>query len=547
MQFVVLFCVLLACGSTLFADSSSDLQSLIDRAQVLFDQQKYAAAIPELEQAVKIKPDIRGAYYQLGFSYWRLGRNADAIQAFTKELALPPPDPYSLYYLGRIYLERNDLAAATKYLEASVKAGGVLDARDRLGSAYLKIGKIDQAILTLSAAVQNNAEDDSAHYLLGRAYQRKGDATAARREFALVKTMKGTVQLSTAALLRLSSELQNRDLTAAAATARELESSGDSEAMIKAGQNLGQAGMVAESIDLFKKAVALQPRSADAQYDLGRSYAALNAIDPSIESLRRAVALKPEMYEAQLLLGTMLVNAGRSAEAIPFLAKAAELHRGDPRLLTMLGLQYLDNRYYGEASDALEKSIKLDATNPDPYFLLIQVDYRSDRYEAALNLAEEAVKRFPNLAMSHFHYGVQLENLNRLDQAKAELEKTIRMDPTLTGAALSLGDVFYKLGKPEKSLAEFETVVANDPSQADAWSGIGKALIELKKYEDAEFQMRRAIAIHKDVPSLHLYLAQALRALGRADDSKKEAAVFNTLTLQRAKMRDQDAERSYVK
>ena len=74
---------------------------------------------------------------------------------------------------------------------------------------------------------------------------------------------------------------------------------------------------------------------------------------------------------------------------------------------------------------------------------------------------------------------------------------------------------------------------------------MGKALIQLKRYEEAAREMEQAISVDPELASLHLYLSQAYRALGRMDEAKSEATVFTRLNRIRAQKRDQDVERVY--
>ena len=76
-----------------------DLQSHLKAEQTALDSENYAEAVRELRAAIAIHPDIRGAYYQLGFALFQLKNFKEAEKAFTKELDFQPPDAYSLYYL----------------------------------------------------------------------------------------------------------------------------------------------------------------------------------------------------------------------------------------------------------------------------------------------------------------------------------------------------------------------------------------------------------------------------------------------------------------
>jgi len=102
-----------------------------------------------------------------------------------------------------------------------------------------------------------------------------------------------------------------------------------------------------------------------------------------------------------------------------------------------------------------------------------------------------------------------------------------------------------ELGKLEAGIAELRKVIEHDPGVSHAWAGIGKALIQLKRYKEAMHEMERAVKVGEELASLHLYLSQAYRALGRMEDAKREAKIFARLNKIRAEQRDRDVERDY--
>ncbi len=77
------------------------LEQYLRVAQAHFDQERFQAAIAELQKVIALNPSIPGTYYQLGYCHWKLGKSSEAQRYFERELQFKPPDPYSHYYLGR--------------------------------------------------------------------------------------------------------------------------------------------------------------------------------------------------------------------------------------------------------------------------------------------------------------------------------------------------------------------------------------------------------------------------------------------------------------
>ncbi|HSM76176.1 MAG TPA: tetratricopeptide repeat protein, partial [Bryobacteraceae bacterium] len=481
----------------------------------------------------------------LGLALYRLNDFKESEKAFTKELSFQPPDPYSLYYLGRIRADQGQREQSISFFEKSLDAGEVLDVRQRLGSAYLALGRLDQAIRFLEVSVRARPEDGSVHYLLARAYQQKGRAAQAKIEFDAAARWKAKFRDDMISLSGLRSALAANNQAEAEARTRELAGSNDSDILLASATALGQAGLHQEAVPFLSKTISLNSAIPEAHYDLARAYIALDNRSAAMPELEKAVEIKPEFYEAQLLLGTLLADEGQSDLAIKHLRGAVQVRADNPKLLMMLGLQYYQHGYFADAIGVLQKASALEPQNPDASYLLIEAYYRNFEYERALALARETLARFPDRALSHYHLGAQLNNFSRLAEARQQLEMALAKDPGLVEAQSMLGDVLFKMGKADDSLKYFRQALATDPKLMDAQAGLGKALIQLRRYPEAAGAMEEALKIDPNLASLHLYLSQAYRALGRADDAKREAAVFSRLNQERANARDREGDRKY--
>lgn len=113
-----------------------------------------------------------------------------------------------------------------------------------------------------------------------------------------------------------------------------------------------------EALELFEKAVALQPQSGTFHYALANALSRTGQIDKSIEQYQIALEINPNDAEANNNLGYTLIQQSRASEAIPYFEKAVEIK---PSYQAYFNLAYADRRN-GMAANALtnyQKALEL--------------------------------------------------------------------------------------------------------------------------------------------------------------------------------------------
>ena len=141
--------------------------------------------------------------------------------------------------------------------------------------------------------------------------------------------------------------------------------------------NLGAAlaaeGRNEEAAARYRQVLALRPDHADARANLdrldaarlereGNDLAARGDLVAASERYRQAIALDPRRTHSQAGLGMALATLGRSAEAIPILRDAIRLGTDDPAVPNALGVLLLQSGQPREARSVLETAI---AKHPD--------------------------------------------------------------------------------------------------------------------------------------------------------------------------------------
>ncbi len=234
-----------------------------------------------------------------------------------------------------------------------------------------------------------------------------------------------------------------------------------------------------------RRAVRLQPRYAEAHYNLGLALESQGNIDGAIASYRQAIKLKPTIAEAHLNLGNGLRLQARLADAEQCFRKAIEIRPGYAEAHYNLG-NLLHARQENEAAiDAYRSALQCDA----------------NYYDARYNLA------------------IVLHACHRLDEAVDSFREALRMNPGNADVAYKLGTALSDVGRLEDAVAAFRQVLASRPDDEAACDRLGQALLQLGRIDEAEDCFRKALAIRPDYPAAWNNLAAVFHSRGETESA----------------------------
>ena len=211
-----------------------------------------------------------------------------------------------------------------------------------------------------------------------------------------------------------------------------------------------------EALKSIEKSVAIDPRNAAAQCDLGFLLTSAGRYGEAETHLREALRLKSAFPEGQLNLGNLLRLTGRRSEAEHAYAQAIGLRPKFAEALINRAIVLLD---LGRARDA-EPMIK-----------------------RALDVRPEA----PEL---HNLYGRILDALGRMDEAIAAHRKAVELDPRRAQSYAELGNTLVAYGKQAEGIEQYRTALRIDPDRADLRRVLGKHLDEAAAFVERESDYR---------------------------------------------------------
>ena len=146
-------------------------------------------------------------------------------------------------------------------------------------------------------------------------------------------------------------------------------------ALVHEGMNHQMAGELDDAIGLYKRSISLFP-TADAHTYLGWAYSFQGRIDDAIAQCEIAIKLDPEFCNPYNDIGVYLMQQQRLDDAVPWLEKAKQAKRYEPRHFPYLNLGrvYSAKGMLQKALEELRGALRLNPDNSEIAQLIEQLE-----------------------------------------------------------------------------------------------------------------------------------------------------------------------------
>jgi len=196
---------------------------------------------------------------------------------------------------------------------------------------------------------------------------------------------------------------------------------------------------------------------------LGVSEKDCGRFDQAAVVLTRAVEIDPRSAEAQSNLGFALFRLGRYEDACARYQRAIALQPNFPTALTNLGNTLMNLFRLEEAIAAHDRAIALKPDYGDAYANRGMALMFTSRNEEAGSNFDRALSLQPRLLTALFGKGVASINLRDFDTALAALNAALAINPNAAAMIAQRGRVYQELGKFDAAEAEFDAALAIEP------------------------------------------------------------------------------------
>jgi len=349
-------------------------------------------------------------------------KNANTVLAVTQRLAKENPSrAYAQYLHGMLSAQNGRPEEALKYLDRSIalaKIEGLHSARARV---LLKLGRSDEAVVSLQKAVQNNPDDQGLRLTYARLLVDIKEYEKARIEFET--------------LHQAAPE--------------------DAELLF----TLGLLSLESQRLDDAEKymmmLVRLKQREGEAQYYLGRIYENRKQYEAAIDWYRE-VHVGEYKFDARLRIADMLGISGRTEEAIEHLDAMLKGSQSDGSLVRIYiskGELLRSARRYEQALAVFNTALGIVPGNSDLLYSRALVAEKLGRIDLLEADIRTILKTEPDNAHALNALGFTLaDQTDRYQEAYGYVKRAIEIMPDDAAIIDSWGWVHYRLGEYDKAI-----------------------------------------------------------------------------------------------
>ena len=447
-------------------------------------------------------PDVaKQEYMKEGDRFFEQKRYNDAIVQYRNALGVDGRFGEARQKLGEAYLQIGEPAPALQeYVRAADLMPDNTDVQLKATALLIATGQFEDARTRVAKVLASNPKNSRALVLMG-------NSLAGLKDFdGAIKQLEDAVKIepSAAGYATLASVQLSR-------------------------------GNQPDAESAFRRAVAAEPNSVDAQLSLANYLWGVDRKDEAEKYFRGAVEKAPTHVMANRAMAVFLQHNNRAAQAEPYLRAAAEqetvgqapqrlaladyylsLDRPDDATAVLeplsrqpqseaaaktrlAAIQY-SRKQTAEAHRTLDEALKKEPANVEALLTKARFLGTEGKYSEALAFAAQAVKDQPNNIEAHYTMGMLNASANNRPAAIAAFNQVLRLNPRAVATQLHLSRLYLAEGNADQALTMAQDAAQQVPNDPTAQLTLARGLIAKGQLAQAEPVVKRLVSQYGKSP-----------------------------------------------
>ncbi len=531
-------------------------RALHQRAAIALRQHRLQQAIDDWTVVLKLQPNHVPSRLQRAEAFYQAQRWAEAVEDLSVVLKLQP----NHHEARRRRAEA--LYRLKAYSEALKDCRRLLASKEKRAEDRLLLARVllalrhhDQALEELTQAESQGLRKAELYYLRALALEERGEAEAALADYT--EALKRDPTHVQAGLNQVRLLLSLDRAAEAVKRCRQLLQQGAQPTQVRLwlAEALLETDQTQEAIEHLQQALDQAPKKkqrAKAHRLLAVAYARSGQVEKSQKAFRKALALEPDSAEIYLHRGLLALEQDKLEQALDDLQTACRLAPEDPRcrLARAMALErkglysqaladlnwllrhrrslkahlvrariYVAQNAHQLALEDLNRAVELNPRYAEAYRLRAALHLKLNRNAEALKDVKQALQYEPEDAELLTIQGEALRRQGKLQQAVEVLDRAIRLDAKLAPAWISRGMAHLNQGKAQQALKDLDRAVELVAENPRAYLQRGIIHAHLGNYEQAAQDFEQAIELAPTDAKAYAYRAMVALKQGEYQDA----------------------------
>ena len=266
-----------------------------------------------------------------------------------------------------------------------------------------------------------------------------------------------------------------------------------------------RVGRALAALEILDPLATEQPNAAAVHLELGIARSEAGRGCEAVGALRRAVQLQPGSADAWRLLADALDGEGDAEGADQARAHYIKAATKDPRLMEAAAALVDNNLPLAEAR--LRTHLAAYPKDVAALRMLAEVAGRLRRFADAEALLEECLQLAPSFDAARHNYAVVLNRAAKPAAALPQVERLLAKEPHNPGYLNLKAAILANLGEYAGAIAVYRGVLDAHPQQPLIWMSLGHALKTEGESEQSIAAYRRAIEMRPSLGEAYWSLA----------------------------------------
>jgi tetratricopeptide (TPR) repeat protein len=284
---------------------------------------------------------------------------------------------------------------------------------------------------------------------------------------------------------------------------------GDFDQVAARAEQARSANRIEEAIELYRKALSLQPRWAEGWWYLGALLYERDAFADAAVALSKTTALSPKVGTAWVMLGLCEFKLGRFNDALAHIQQGRKLGASaDPQFKQVMlyheGVLLIGKGEFEQAQETLGQLSREGIENEDVTNAL-GLSVLRIRF-SDLRAGDSTLRQLVRRAGLAEHLAAQ----KRFDEALGEYERLVTDFPAKPNVQYAFGRYLLMSRDEERAVVAFQREIEKNPTHLPAHLFLANTKLNLKDFAGGLPYAEKAVKLNSQAPLGHYLLGSLL-------------------------------------